>query len=390
MDKKTAALSSSAQTVAAARSFNRRTLLKSAAAVGAVAATGPFLLRRAWAQSGELKVFAWAGYISDEMLADFKDKTGITATYTPYGDQGEALNQLRATGGAGFDIVQPTVDRTPEFVAQQVLQPLDESKINWDGCIQSAVEGSETRGGVIDGKRYMAPSDWGTEALAYDMNAAPLAYGTASYGDLWNPDYAGRVALRGHSGLVGIGLWLESEGKLPHPMLDSFKSEEIMRANYDVILATAIENKAKIGQFWANENEAQAAFRTNGCVIGQTWDGTAATLRKEGLPIRYIAPKEGALTWLEGFAITAGAENVEAAHEWINWYYTPEVGAMYTKHSGYNTTSKGAEQHLDENFKAFFADAYPGDALEKLWWWPIQESWFVSARNEYQDRFLSA
>src|SRR3546814_7996949 len=129
------------------------------------------------------------------MLADFKSKTGITATYTPYGDQGEALNQLRATGGAGFDIVQPTVDRVPDFVAQQVLQPLDESKINWDGCIASAVEGSKTRGGVIEGKRYLAPSDWGTEALAFDPSGAPLEYGKASYGDLWNPDYAGRVTL---------------------------------------------------------------------------------------------------------------------------------------------------------------------------------------------------
>jgi spermidine/putrescine transport system substrate-binding protein len=388
--KKPVETTSSAATLSAARSFTRRTLLKSAALAGAATVGGPYLLRRAWAQSGELKIFAWSGYISDEMLADFKSKTGITATYTPYGDQGEALNQLRATGGAGFDLIQPTVDRVPEFVAQEVLQPLDENKINWDGCIESAVTGSETRGGVVDGRRYVAPSDWGTEALAFDSTVAPLEYGKASYGDLWNPDYAGQVTLRGHSGLVGIGLWLEAEGRLPHPMIDSFKSEEIMRANYDVILQTAIENKDKIGQFWANENEAQAAFRTNGCVIGQTWDGTAATLRKEGLPIRYLAPKEGALTWLEGFSITKGAENVEAAYAWINWYYTPEAGAMYTRHSGYNTTAKGAEEFLPEDAKTFFAEAYPGDALDKLWWWPVQESWFVSARNEYQDRFLSA
>ena len=43
-----------------------------------------------------------------------------------------------------------------------------------------------------------------------------------------------------------------------------------------------------------------------------------------------------------------------------------------------------------DDAKNFFAAAYPGDALEKLWWWPIQESWFVAKRNEYQDRFLSA
>jgi spermidine/putrescine transport system substrate-binding protein len=40
--------------------------------------------------------------------------------------------------------------------------------------------------------------------------------------------------------------------------------------------------------------------------------------------------------------------------------------------------------------KAFLAAAYPGDALEKLWWWPAQPTWFVSKRNEYADRFKSA
>ena len=45
---------------------------------------------------------------------------------------------------------------------------------------------------------------------------------------------------------------------------------------------------------------------------------------------------------------------------------------------------------LSDFNKQFFAEAYPADALDKLWWWPIQEPWYVSIRNEYQDRFLAA
>ena len=55
-----------------------------------------------------------------------------------------------------------------------------------------------------------------------------------------------------------------------------------------------------------------------------------------------------------------------------------------------NTTAVGADKLLSDASKAFFAAAYPGDALEKLWWWPIQDNWFVAIRNEYQDKFLSA
>lgn len=379
-----------AKTLLAAKAFNRRALLRAAAATGLASVAAPAALRRAWAQSGEVKIFAWAGYVSDDMLKAFEAKTGIKPVRTEYGTNDELLNQLKATGGSGFDLIWPTVDRVPNYVEFDLVQPLDESKVNWDGAIPSTVEGSAAMGGVVGGKRYFVPTDWGTEALAFDKQKAPLEYGTASYGDLWREEHAGRVTVRGHSALVGIGLWMEGEGKLPHPMREAFVDEAKMTANYDAILKVAIENKPKIGQFWSTENEAQGAFRTNGCTIGQTWDSTAAALAKEGMPIGYIAPKEGALAWMEGVCLTKGAENVDNAYAFINWYLTPEAGAMLANSLGYNTTAKGAEAHLSEASKAFFAAAYPGDALDKLWWWPVQDTWFVDKRNAYQDKFLSA
>lgn len=381
---------SGAKTLLAAKAFNRRALLKAAAATGLASVAAPAALRRAWAQSGEVKIFAWAGYVSDDMLKAFEAKTGIKPVRTEYGTNDELLNQLKATGGSGFDLIWPTVDRVPNYVEFDLVQPLDESKVNWDGAIPSTIEGSAAMGGVVGGKRYFVPTDWGTEALAFDKQKAPLEYGKASYGDLWREEHAGRVTVRGHSALVGIGLWMEGEGKLPHPMREAFVDEAKMTANYDAILKVAIENKPKIGQFWSTENEAQGAFRTNGCTIGQTWDSTAAALGKEGMPIGYIAPKEGALAWMEGVCLTKGAENVDNAYAFINWYLTPEAGAMLANSLGYNTTAKGAEAHLSEASKAFFAAAYPGDALDKLWWWPVQDTWFVDKRNAYQDKFLSA
>jgi spermidine/putrescine transport system substrate-binding protein len=108
------------------------------------------------------------------------------------------------------------------------------------------------------------------------------------------------------------------------------------------------------------------------------------------MPIRYIAPKEGALAWIEGFGMLSGAENIEQAIAFVNWYYTPEVGAMYANETKINSTVKGADAHLEEFNKKFFAAAYPGDALSKLWSWPIQDAWFISKRNEYAEKFLAA
>jgi len=372
--------------------IKRRTLLKSAAATAGLTLAAPFVSRRGFAQgsSGSVNIFAWAGYINDEILAAFESATGIKPNYTPYGTNDELLNQLRANNGTGFDIIWPSVDRVPNYVEFGLVQPIDESKVEVSRCLASAWENSAKFGAVVDGKRYQVPTDWGTEALAFDKEQAPLEYGTASYGDIWKEEMAGKATVRAHSSLVGLGLWLEAEGKLPRPLLDAFSDPDAQVEIFDVILAEAIARKGNIMQFWNNENEAQGAFRVNGAAIGQTWDSSAAALAKEGLSVGFIAPKEGALAWMEGVSIPAGAENVEQAYAFINWFLTPEAGALYTNATSINSTAVGAADLLSDDAKAFFAAAYPDDALDKLWWWPIQESWYVTKRNEYQDRFLSA
>jgi spermidine/putrescine transport system substrate-binding protein len=63
---------------------------------------------------------------------------------------------------------------------------------------------------------------------------------------------------------------------------------------------------------------------------------------------------------------------------------------MFVKATGYNSTAKGAEALLPQETKDFFTNSYTEQDLANLWWWPIQEPWYVSIRNEYQDRYLSA
>ncbi|MBR9653299.1 extracellular solute-binding protein [Thalassovita aquimarina] len=369
--------------------YSRRTLLRGAAAT---VLASPFVAGPGFARSssGELRIAAWAGYVSPEMLAAFEQDTGIKASYTPYGTNEEILSMMRVNQGMGFDVIWPALDRVPNYVDDNLIQPINESRVEWDRCIESAIKSSETLGAVVNGKRYQVPTDWGTEALAYNTEKLSLDYGTASYADLWKPELAGKVTVRGHSALVGLALWLEQEGKLPRPFLDSFTDAEAMRANYDVVLAEAVARKATIAQFWSNQNEAQGAFRTNGCILGQTWDSTAAGLKEEGQPISYLAPKEGALSWMEGISLPVGAENIEQSYAFINWMLTAKAGAMYASHAKVNTTAKGADAFLPEEMKTFFQTAYPADAINNLWWWPVQENWFVELRGEYQDKFLSA
>lgn len=373
-------------TAASTPSLDRRLVISS---IGAALAA-PMLARRALASSGTVRVYTWAGYLTPEMLAAFERETGIRAIFTPFATNDELFNQLRASNGRGFDIVWPTVDRVPNFVEFNLIQPLDDTRIKWDRIVPSAVKGSRDIGAVVDGKLYQVPLGWGTEAVAFDRSQVEPSWPTASYGDIWAPEMRSKATVRGHSALVGLGLWMESEGKLPAPMRDAFINEERMIPIYDAILVEALARRRNIVQFWNNQNEAQGAFRLNGAAIGQTWDSTGAALAAEGLPIGFIAPREGALAWMQGACIPAQAENIDQAYEFINWMVTPQAGAMFTNVSSVNSTGIGAAELTNDDARAFFQAAYPENALDQIWWWPIQETWFVNRRNEYQDRFMAA
>lgn len=383
---------SSAATQRAAKSFTRRTVLKSAAAVGTVAAMGPWIVKDAFSSSGELRLFSWGDYIYPEMVADFEAKTGIELKVATYGTNDEVFNAMRASNGSGYDLINPSVTRTSGYVEYELLAELDESKINVDGVVPSIWESSKSLGGVQNGKRYNVPFNWGTESLAFDTEALSLAYDEASYGDLWEEAMRGKATVRASSILTGVGLYLDAIGQVPsNRMLDTYKDEDGLRRVYDQLLAFFVAHKGAIGQYWSNAQETEAAFTQNGCVIGQIWDGPGMRLKTDsGGKYTYLAAKEGAITWLDGIAMPKNAENVEQAYAYINWYYTPEAAALHVKNSGYNSCAIGAEKLAGETFAKNFADAYPGDAIANLWWWPEEVTALTNIRNEYRDRLLAS
>src|SRR5262249_6350831 len=101
---------------------SRRGLLRASAAAGALVARAALIARDGSAQARTVPVYAWAGYLNDAMLQDFERKTGMHAVCTPYDSNDTAFNQLRASAGRGFDVVQPTVDRVPGYVEYDLLQ----------------------------------------------------------------------------------------------------------------------------------------------------------------------------------------------------------------------------------------------------------------------------
>lgn len=77
-------------------------------------------------------------------------------------------------------------------------------------------------------------------------------------------------------------------------------------------------------------------------------------LRDAGLDVGYVVPKEGALAWLDCWAITRRSTQVALAAEWINYMLDPAVSREFTRRQGLANT-------LDE------PPALAGDAPGGAW-----------------------
>lgn len=375
----------------AARAFNRRTMLKTSVLAGAAAASAPWIVKDAFSSSGEMNLLMWSDEFPDPVIPDFEKKTGIKVNQTPFSQNEEQINKLQATGGEGFDLCQPTCNRAPQYKDLQVLAPFDTNKLkNMSALVPSMIDNSKGLW-TWDGGLYHLPHCWGSEALSFRTDLYKGDLSKLSFGSLWQDDVKGHTQGRGHSFLLGIGLWMDHSGQLPsNRMLDGYKDEASFKKVWDPILKFAIEHKSWVKQFWDSADNTKSGLMENDVWIGQTWDGPPLSLKKDGKPVSYQAPVEGAIVWLDGLSLMKAAKNTDQVYEFINYLHTPEVSAKVSDGSNYNPVVTGADALTSAAFKKNFQEAYPGDALKNVWPWPAEPGWYAEIRSQYVDQFTAA
>ena len=117
---------------------------------------------------------------------------------------------------------------------------------------------------------------------------------------------------------------------------------------------------------WNDADAQKNGLMNEGVIVAQTWDGPPIALKNEGQPVMYRAALEGALAWIDGMSIPTGAENLDQAYAFIQHCYDAEAAGKAIDTHGYNSPVLGAEMYANAQYAKNFADAYPGDALQKL------------------------
>jgi spermidine/putrescine transport system substrate-binding protein len=326
-----------------------------------------------------LRIITWASYVPPDVIAQFKKETGIDVQVTLSNNE-EMISKLRATGGAGFDLAQPSQDRI--FGAQQefrIYKPLDTSKVKLDEFVPELVD-AVRKNATVDGKLYGLPYVWGTEGLVYNSQKTTIG----DYLDLCKPELRGRVAVRlKRPTLMAFSLAL---GKNPFALYGDTKAYSALM---DQVGRTLIACKVNFRFFYDNKDQLLNGVRAGEIYAAMMWDSGGWLLNRENPAIRFINPRSGAIAWMDTFALPARGRNDAAAYAWINFVMRPEIAAKVAKSIGNFSAAKGADQLMDPRIRAQFAATFP-DGLKNIKWYPAIPAGLEEIEGAVLDRIKAA
>ena len=145
------------------------------------------------AQAETLRLLTWGSYAPEDVIKLFEEKYPDITVEVTFSNNEEMIAKLRATGGAGYDLAQPSHERI--FAAQleyNIYKPMDLSKIDTSVMQANLLDGVKANT-TIEGEVYSVPHQWGTSGLMADKTKAP---DFDSWDDLCDPQYAGRTSMR--------------------------------------------------------------------------------------------------------------------------------------------------------------------------------------------------
>lgn len=299
------------------------------AAIAAILAAGAATGARA---ADKLSYLTWSGYELDQFHPGYAAAHPEGVDITVFGDDDEAFAKVKA--GFHPDIAHPCFDKIPRWRQEGLLQPIDVSRIkNWDSIFPVL---RNLPGVVADGKVWMVPWDWGNTSVLYrtDLVKDP----EPSWRLLWDKDYAGRLATIDavhDTPIVASLLAGVDPFDLTSPQ-DMAKVKDLLR-----------EQRPLLRLYTTDMTSVEQALASGELVAAMTWNASAVSLRKQGVPVTFMKPKEGMLTWVCGMVLLKDSKNVDAAYDFMNARLDPSSGEQLIRQYGYGSSSAEAFKRVD-------------------------------------------
>ena len=279
---------------------------------------------------GEVNLYNWTDYISEDLLARFTDETGIAVNLSNY-DSNETMLATLAAGGSGYDVIVPSDYIIPTLIEQDLIQPIDAHAMDNAANIDPAFLTPY----FDDGRIYTAPYLYGTTGLAVDTSQVP------DPPDSWAEFFA---VPEGSDGSIGM---MNDQIEVIHAVLRAVGAAPCSTDPADYGRAEALLDGFKPSVSVINSDGIIERMAAGENSIHMEWNGAAYRSWLENPNLVYVYPSDGLTLWQDNFAVPTGAPNLEQAKVFINWMMDPRNIAEATNWNGYANAIVGSDAFVD-------------------------------------------
>ena len=284
-----------------------------------------------------LNLLVWEGYADPSFIKGFEAQCKCKVSASYMGSSDELVAKLRGGSSGTYDVISPSSDVATMITQSGLAAPLDLAKL--PSYTQLSAQLTSLPLVKSKGNVYGVPFMWGPNPLIYDTTALPQA--PDSWTIFWDPKMKGKLSVWDDLSTVYMAAQVLGYDKPDPSHLYNLSDQEL-----EAVKKKLLELKPSIRKMWSTGGELTNLFQNHEIIAAMGWPLMTNQLRKAQFPVGETIPKENTTGWIDHLVITAGSENKELAHQFLEYMIQAQTQKKATDVTGYTPANPQAAKFM--------------------------------------------
>ena len=322
--------------------------------------------------AAELNIYSWEGYISEDVIRQWENKTGHSVNFTYY-ESDEARNEVLGTGrGQAFDLAIMDNISAQLFGKNNKLEALNEQNL-------PSLSHINQRWREMCGN-FGYPYFWGTIGIVYNKNKVSVA--PTSWGELLKP----KPEYQKH--IVMLSDWTDT--LVPALLYENYsintEDKKQLESAFNLLKSQAksVLSYNYLMSYVENDQIDSEMYMA----LGYSGDQNLLNEYSDNNEWAYSIPKEGTVIWMDCFSVMSWSTKKEMALDFLNFINQPEIAAANALDIGGATANQAAYDLLPSEIKNDPLTYLPEETLDHTQTYRIISDDNVSLRHRIVNAVL--
>lgn len=313
-----------------------------------------------------LYVYNWGEYISDgsdgtlDVNAEFekycRDVLGrnVEVNYSTFSSNEDMYAKI-SSGSVSYDVIIPSDYMIDRMVSENLLKPLDLSKIPNYQYVNESFKGEHVyyETAAPEGVHYSVPYFYGMIGIIYNTDiVAAEDEDIGSWSLMWDEDYMGDILqFNNNRDAFGTAMYYLGYDVNHAPEEQWREALELLKKQKNVVQGYVMD-------------EIFNKMQSGSAAVASYYAGDFLSMYEDNDSLAFFYPQEGTNSYVDAMCIPASSKNADLAHHYINFMCEERIAtanAEYTYYASPITTVRNSPE-----YQAYMADVHE-DAMSILY-----------------------